>query len=470
MGIEPDAWQRKVLDAFPSQDPQKKRISLQSCAGPGKSAVLAWCGLNFLSCYGEPGEHPKGAAVSITQDNLKDCLWAEFSKWIYRSKTGFLKRAFQWTKERIYAKDHPETWFLSARSWSKNSNPEEQGRTLSGLHSKYVLCLIDESGEIPIQVLKAAEQSLSNCKWAKIMQAGNPTSHDGMLYAAATNLSHQWFMICVTGDPDDPDRSPRIDIEWAREQIKAYGRDNGWVISYLLGQFPPSAINTLLSPDEVDTAMKRIIKPEDYEYSQKRLGIDVARGGLDKTSLFPRQGLRAFEPAEMRNAKGHEVAARAGLAKERWNWEICFVDDTGGYGGSVCDSMIQGGLPHIPVNFAGSATDPRYFNKRSEIWFRMADWIKRGGALPNLPELKRELTTPTYSFQNGKFRLEEKEQIKKRLGFSCDDSDSLALTFSLIEKPGAGSPNMILNTWDVNHGKAICEFDPFRDVKDEDFT
>jgi hypothetical protein len=49
--VEPDAWQKKVLEAF--ADPTKHRISMQACAGPGKSAVEAWCGWNFLCCYGE---------------------------------------------------------------------------------------------------------------------------------------------------------------------------------------------------------------------------------------------------------------------------------------------------------------------------------------------------------------------------------------------------------------------------------
>ena len=42
--------------------------ALQAWAGPGKSAVLAWYAWNLLGCYGDKGEHPKGAAVSITND------------------------------------------------------------------------------------------------------------------------------------------------------------------------------------------------------------------------------------------------------------------------------------------------------------------------------------------------------------------------------------------------------------------
>jgi hypothetical protein len=97
------------------------------------------------------------------------------------------------------------------------------GKTLSGLHSKYVLALVDESGAIPLTVLRAAEQALSNCTFGKIVQAGNPISLDGMLYAAASPRRHLWHVIRITADPDDPNRSPRVDLAWAREQIATYG-------------------------------------------------------------------------------------------------------------------------------------------------------------------------------------------------------------------------------------------------------
>jgi phage terminase large subunit len=284
-GIEPDAWQAAALDAFASPDPAKRRLSLQACVGPGKTAVLAWCGLHFLGTQGERGEHPKGAAVAITFDNLRDNLFPEFAKWMGRSS--YFSAAFTWNQSRIFANDHPETWFLSARSWPKSANADEQGKTLSGLHSKYVLALIDESGAIPLTVLRAAEQALSNCTFGKIVQAGNPISQEGMLYAAASSLRHLWHIIRVTRDPDDPQRSPRIDLEWAKTQIETYGRDNPWVASYILGQFPTQAFNALLTVEEVEAAMHRHLRDDAFSWAQKRIGVDVARFGDDRTVLFP---------------------------------------------------------------------------------------------------------------------------------------------------------------------------------------
>lgn len=460
--VEPDKWQREVLLALPSMDPVKMRISMQACAGPGKSAVLAWCGWNFLACYGDVGEHPKGAAVSITGDNLKDNLWPEFSKWQQRSE--FLKSAFLWTKERICSRDHPETWFISARTFSKSANPEEQGRTLSGLHSKYILYLIDESGDIPVAVLRSAEQGLSNCAWGKILSAGNPTSNDGILYAAATTQRHLWHVVRITGDPDDPERSPRIDIEWAREQIRQYGRDNPWVMAYILGKFPPTAINQVLGIEEVEAAMARKLKPDAYSWAQKRLGIDVARFGDDRTIIFPRQGLMAFLPVTMRHnvAKDKpsvDIANRVMLAKQRWGSEREYFDDTVGWAHGAIDVMRASGHASTAVDFGGKAVDPRYFNKRSEMWMLMAQWVRKGGRLPKMSELVRELTAPTYSYVGGKYLLEPKDLIKKRLGFSPDLADGLALTFAEPDMPGSTAE--ILPHQESN--KVKSDWDPYAD-------
>lgn len=448
-GVEPDEWQKEVLTAF--ADPDKKRICMKASAGPGKTSALAWCAWNFLSCYGSREDHPKGAAVSVTADNLRDNLWPELSKWQGRSP--FLSKAYTWTKERIFSNEHPETWFLSARSFSKTANAEEQGRTLSGLHSKFILYLVDESGDINTSVLRSAEQGLSGVHFGKIIQAGNPTSLDGMLYHAAVRERDRWHIVTVSGDPADPKRSTRVDLDWAQQQISLYGRDNPWVMAYVLGQFPPGSINALLSADEVERAMGKHLREPEYDFVQKRIGVDVARFGDDRSCLFPRQGLAAFNPVIMRNARSNEVAARVADAVTRWNAETVFVDVSGGYGAGVEDSLIQSGLSPIPVEFGGKATDQKYFNKRSEMWFKMADWIKRGAALPNIPELVRELTAPTYSFISGKFRLEEKDQIKKRLGFSPDLADALACTFAFPDLPKsefrkADGGNTLKHEWD----------------------
>src|SRR5690606_28334231 len=147
--------------------------------------------------------------------------------------------------------------------------------------------------------------------------------------------------------------------------------------------------------------------------------------------LFPRQGLRAFKPVVLRGANNLEVAARVLLAKKNWQYENVFIDNTGGFGGGVVDTLRQAGETPFSVHFAGKAIDKRYYNKRAEMWFKMSEWIKDGGCIPDIPQLVTELTSVTYTTKDGKLLMEPKEQLKKRLGFSPDHADALALTFAL---------------------------------------
>lgn len=445
--VEPDPWQVEDLELLP----HKNRMAWKACKGPGKTAFLSWAAWWFLVTK----PHPKIAATSISGDNLDDGLWSEMAKW--QAKSEFLKSAFVWTKTRIVAKDHAETWFMSARTWAKGSDQTQQANTLAGLHADYLMFILDEVGGIPDAVMAAAEAGLATGKETKILMAGNPTHMEGPLYRASTTERHLWQLREITADPDDPMRTPRVSIQWVNEQIEKYGRDNPWVLVNVFGKFPPSSLNTLLGPDEVSAAMNRHIGEDLYIYAQKRLGIDVARFGDDRTIIFPRQGLASFKPVELRGARSNEIAARVALAKNKWASEMEFIDDTGGYGSGVIDSLIQAGYSPNAINFSGKAIDPRYFNKRSEMWFNMAEWVKRGGCLPNLPEIAKELTTPTYTFQNGKFRLEEKAQIKERLQFSPDYADALALTFALPEMPSGNFNGVAL----PDKSKLLHDFDPF---------
>lgn len=427
--FKPDAWQAKVFEAFPHAD--HRRLAMKACKGPGKTAVMAILGWNFLVTRPQC----KVAATSITKDNLRDNLWSEFAKWRYKSD--FIKHAFTWTTSRIFANGYEDTWFASARSWPKTADKDKQAETLAGLHADYILFLIDECAGIPNAVVTTAEAALASGLECKLVMAGNPTDPTGPLGLACGRDKALWFVVTITGDPLDPDRSPRVSIDWAKEEIAKYGRENPWVMVNVLGQFPPHAINALLGMEEVESAISRIIKPEAYSWSQKRLGVDVARYGDDRTVIFPRQGLYAFLPKVIRNMDTISIAAMVARAKEDWGSEVEFIDDTGHWGHGVVDMLQTMGQTPIPLNYGAPALDPRYKNRRAEFWFKGADWVRAGGKLPQgLPELVGELITPTYTFNvEGKILLEEKEHVKARLGRSPDLADALFQTFAMADMP-----------------------------------
>jgi hypothetical protein len=102
----------------------------------------------------------------------------------------------------------------------------------------------------------------------------------------------------------------------------------------------------------------------------------------------------------------------------------------------VIDRLRQLGHDVIEVNFGGKPDNPRFSNKRTEIWDTMAKWLRQGGVLPPTPELKADLCAPTYSFDpSNRMVLESKDSIKARGLRSTDLGDALALTFSHAVHP-----------------------------------
>jgi hypothetical protein len=422
-GITPDGWQDEVLAAFP----RNQRLAMKACKGPGKTAVLAWLAWNFLSV----NEDAKVAATSVSADNLADNLWTEMAKW--QAKSPLLAASFTWTKNRIFNNRRRETWWMSARSWAKAADPARLGQTLAGLHSDYILFLLDESGGIPDAVMATAEAALASCVEGHIVQAGNPTHLEGPLWRACSSERRLWHLVEITADPDDPRRSTRVSAEWAREQIEKYGRDNPWVLINVFGRFPPHSLDTLIGPDECAEATKRAYSGDDIATAPRILGVDVARFGDDASVIFPRQGLLAFPPIKVRNIDGTTGAGLVARKWEDWRADACFIDDTGGFGSSWIDNLRRLGHEPVGIGFSSRASERRYENKRTEMYFEAVHWIQKGGALPPGPasqELIAALSRTTYSFRGDRLLLEPKEQVKARLGYSPDDADAFVLTFA----------------------------------------
>jgi hypothetical protein len=111
--------------------------------------------------------------------------------------------------------------------------------------------------------------------------------------------------------------------------------------------------------------------------------------------------------------------------------------DVTGVGASAFDhlKLLGWGDVLLGCDFGESADDAeRFADKRAEMWWRMAKWVKGPGCLPsNSAVLSGELTAPTFKFaRRGKrtaFVLESKDDMKARGVGSPDDADALAMTF-----------------------------------------
>lgn len=430
-GITPDAWQDDALASFPTT----RRLAMKACAGPGKTFVLAVLGWNFLITR----PHPMIGMASINAANLKAGLWTEMAR--LKGKSQFTDQAFTQTEKAIFSNDHPQTWRAEARTWSKDADKEQIGNALAGLHAEYIMWLLDETGDYPEAVMPVCEGIFNgNPKEAHIVQAGNPTRLGGPLYRACTVARDIWKLIEITADPDDPKRTPRVSVEIAREQIRQYGRDNPWVKVRIFGEFPPSNFNALIGPDEIAAAMTRTYNQYQIGDAALVLGVDVAREGDDASVIFPRRGIQAFIPTKLRNVDSIQGAGRVSRIVHDSGVDATFVDATGGFGSGWVDQLRVLGHSPIGIQFSNEAHDKtRYANKRAEMYFDAVQWIKDGGALPNVPELVAAFTQTTYTFQKDRLLLEPKESVKVKLGYSPDDADAFVLTFAEPVTPRARS-------------------------------
>lgn len=199
----------------------------------------------------------------------------------------------------------------------------------------------------------------------------------------------------------------------------------------MLCDFSASADNQVISLSMAKSAINRDVDPTYAKYSTLVLGIDVARYGKDKTVLFFRKGYQAYPPIMFNHMDFYQQAIHIKEICDEKQPRAIFVDGTG-MGCGLPDFLRAFGMNNVfDVNFSGVTSDQQYFNTRCMLWFKLQEWLKQGGSIPDDQNLVQELAMPLYeAMPDGKYKLEAKEAIKKRLhGKSPDRADALALTF-----------------------------------------
>lgn len=421
----PDQWQRETLNTIGEQlragqitTQEAIQIAIASGHGIGKSALVSWIILWAMSTY----EDTKGVVTANTENQLKTKTWAELAKWYRLCIT---RHWFEFTATALFAKsaEHEKTWRIDMVAWS-----ERNTEAFAGLHNKgkRILLVFDEASAIPDLIWEVSEGALTDDETEIIWCCfGNPTKNVGRFRECFGKFKHRWKTRQIDSRTVKMTNKTQLQ-KW----VDDYGEDSDFVRVRVRGVFPAASSNALLGPEEVEAAMAREYKPEMFAHAAMIMGVDVARQGDDASVIARRQGQAAFPLKQMRIPDTMLVAAQVSAHQDEHEADAVFVDATGGYGVGVVDAMRQTGRDPIEVYFNGKATDQRYFNKRSEMYFDMAKWIKGGGSLPNDPELAEELCAATYSFQGDKFRLDDKDTIKEEIGRSPDKADALALTFA----------------------------------------
>jgi len=167
------------------------------------------------------------------------------------------------------------------------------------------------------------------------------------------------------------------------------------------------------------------------------MGVDVARGGNDKT-VISRRHAKFFD--ELISKEGEQTpdgpTCAAEVVKVRRHRAPVHIDVIG-WGSSAFDFLKEGGVQTIGVNAAVTSYgiskegELPFFNLRAEIWWRMREALDPVNGedicLPPDTELLADLCAPKWEYRKTGIKVESKDEIIKRLGRSPDKADAVIL-------------------------------------------
>lgn len=186
----------------------------------------------------------------------------------------------------------------------------------------------------------------------------------------------------------------------------------------------------------VDAAMERWSMTPRPNVPMTSLGVDVAQGGSDLTTLAPRYG-KWF--AELQVHKGFDttngpMVAALVFAAMRDHCQVV-IDVGGGWGGSAYDHLSGQEIAVVGFNPSEGTVEKTqdgrlsFRNQRALAWWRFREALDPasgdGVCLPPDQALKADLTAPCWRLTPGGILVEAKEDIRKRLGRSTDRADAI---------------------------------------------
>ena len=172
------------------------------------------------------------------------------------------------------------------------------------------------------------------------------------------------------------------------------------------------------------------------------MGLDVAQGGDDNTVLIWRHAGWYSKPVIVPGAETPLPSDCAALVvKYRRNNAHVIVDVGGGYGGGVVERLRENGCSALPFNGAnfapGKTKDGRlsFVNKRALAWWKLREALDpdqpfgSSVALPNDPVVRADLASARWKLTSRGIQLEDKAEIKKRIGRSPDVGDAIVMAW-----------------------------------------
>lgn len=416
-------------------------LALASGHGIGKSSLIA-----MLSSWGlDTCEDCRIIITANTATQLETKTSPELAKWF---RMGITSHWWQVGTQSIKSKDpsHTKSWRADLIPWNER-NPQ----ATAGTHNqgKRIIIFFDEASEIPEVIWETISGALTDEDTEIIWIAfGQRTLAEGYFASCFGDRAHRWKTY-VIDSRDVEGTNKALFAEWVAD----YGEDSDYVRVRVRGLAPRAGDIQFIDSERIRLAQERqVIVAADEPLIA---GVDMAWGGDDWNVIRFRCGKDARSipsiriPGEKTRDPNVLINKLAEVLRTPYNGRTVntmFVDSAG-IAGKVVSSLRQLGFGNvIEVTFGADSPDIHYANMRAFMWGKMKEWLLTGAIDKTVDarnnHLAADLAAPGYRHRpkDSSLLLEEKKEIKKRIGRSPDDGDALALTFPYTVAPVQAPP------------------------------
>lgn len=210
----------------------------------------------------------------------------------------------------------------------------------------------------------------------------------------------------------------------------------------LLGDFTARVKDDLMQvipTASIEAAMARW-KPQKPDVPLTAIGLDVSRGGTDRTVLSKRYGTWFAPLIAIEGSIAIDGPTVAAAVIRNMETPARVNIDVIGVGSSPYDSLKSNGVDVNSINVASASFETdltgkfKMKNKRAELYWKFAEALDpekgAGISLPPDNELKQDLRTAKFKVGPGGVQIEAKDDIKKRLGRSPDKGESVLMSWN----------------------------------------
>lgn len=329
-----------------------------------------------------------------------------------------------------------------------------------GISAPELLFIVDEASGFPEKIFEAVFGN--SMGGGKVLLTGNPTRPSGTFFDAFHSKRHAWHGMRISSreTPNFTEGAERIpglaSPEGVAQLEEHYGKGSPILDIRVEGNFPRQGACSVVALALVEDAASRWMDTRALALPDDPLvvGLDCGRFGDDPSVAALRRGKRAvgmldgIPKSDGPDLVGHVMKRLVDEKHLRAGEKPTLNIDVIGIGSSAYDAARRrDDCIAVAINVGGSPTKkppgdgPGYKNLRAQMHFEVAEWLTEG-AIPPHQLLQADLTVTEYFFDaHGRIQIEDKDQIKARIGRSPNHGDALGLSI-LAPPPEDTSPTI----------------------------